>query len=250
MNQNTNHNGMITAKDLLLKILDYNCYWGLPENELSEPARIRLEQIEHLLDVFGLTKSHVDTFRTSYIFDGVECQIENRAVYISGMTDFEYVIEGEFILDRPENRNQEIIERAFTTAKMIYPEADDAYLLGTDRGGAYINFLFKDLLEFRQEIYKITNPVWRLDSGSTLGRIYREYLKKQMRQSIIDNLNEIDDTLCLILDPEKRAFSADTINYKEIDFADMDMNWFCNKWDNPHHFLRCPRATPESNTRP
>ena len=121
--------------------------------------------------------------------------------------------------------------------------------MGTDRGGVFFNILFSDLLEFRQEIYKVTNPMWRLQSGGTLGRLYSEYLKKQMRQSIVDNLNEIDDILCLILDPEKRAFNADAIHYKEIDFKEMDMEWFMDRWMEPRIFSRCPRATPESYAR-
>lgn len=220
---------MVTAKDLLYKILDYDYYWSLPENEASEPARIRFEQIEHLLDVFGLTKNHVDFFKKGYIISGEAYQCIDRDVYISGITNLEYVKTGEFIVDRPVNRYQEIIERAFTTAKLIYPEADEAYLWGTDSGDVFFNILFSDLLEFRQEIYKVTNPMSRLLSGRTLGRVYCEYLKKQMRQTIIDNLDEIDDTLCLILDPEKRAFSADEINYKVIDFEKMDIKWFMNR---------------------
>ena len=50
----------MTAKDLLLKILDYQYLWILPQNKNSKPAKLRLEQIESLLDAFGLTKKYVN----------------------------------------------------------------------------------------------------------------------------------------------------------------------------------------------
>ena len=50
----------MTAKDLLYKILDYHYLWTLPQNRKSKPAKLRYQQIETLLDAFGLTKKKVN----------------------------------------------------------------------------------------------------------------------------------------------------------------------------------------------
>lgn len=215
----------MTAKYLLLKILDYGYYWSLPENENSKAAQMRLQQIEQLLDVFELSKKHVIAITDSVITINERYNHEDRVQYLTGITNFEYIKTGEFVNDRSIKRNEEVIAKALAVAKSVYANANVADAYFTPRGGD-IDLLFSDLLEFRQEIYAITNPIWRLRSGYSLGWTYADYLKKQMRQAIIDNLAEIDDTLCLILDPRKREFSNEDINFKEVDLEKLDLEWF------------------------
>ena len=50
----------MTVRDLLYKILEYNYLWVLPQNINSKPAKVRLSQIEILLDAFGLSKKYVN----------------------------------------------------------------------------------------------------------------------------------------------------------------------------------------------
>lgn len=209
----------MTSKDLLFKILDYNYLWILPHNINSEPARIRLKEIEFLLDVFGLSKKYVTPeVRGSYNIDGEEL---NREQYLSRKSDWEYFIGGDFLSDRAPDANTELLNSALSTMRTIYPDYPDDLF----KGRINIRWLFTDLLNFRQSIYNITYPWGGMLEGFSLGLSYSKYLQYQLKETIKNNTVDIDNTLCLILDPLKRDFDNNSIGYEEIDLAKIDLEW-------------------------
>ncbi len=86
----------MTAKDLLCKILDYNNSWSSPDRIDSKPAKIRIAQIEILLEAFGLTKKYVNPIvQGTYSIMGNKEKL-NRSQKLNKLTNLEYVLSGSF----------------------------------------------------------------------------------------------------------------------------------------------------------
>lgn len=105
--------------------------------------------------------------------------------------------------------------------RTIYPDYPDDLF----KGQVNIRWLFTDLLNFRQSIYNITYPWGGMLEGFSLGLSYSKYLQYQLKETIKNNTVDIDNTLCLILDPLKRDFDNSSIGYEEIDLAKIDLEW-------------------------
>jgi hypothetical protein len=216
----------MTVKDLLYKILEYNYLWASEYHINSKPAKMRLSQIEVLLEAFGLTKTYVNPLmlHLKYVRDNEKFE---RGQYLNKLTNLEYVIQGEFLTDRPKGANKELSEIALSKIKEIYPDLPDSII---SRGPVDIRWMFNNLLIFRQEIYKIAYPNGGMSEGFSVGLYYSFYLQKRLKEMIIENIDEIDKTLCLILDPQKREFTNKEINYVEIDLEAIDREYMIENY--------------------
>ncbi|WP_276501832.1 hypothetical protein [Terrimonas pollutisoli] len=211
----------MTAKDLLNKILDYNYLWLSPNRKNSIPAKIRLSQIEALQEAFGLTKKYVNPLvQIKYSFTGNKDKLD-RAKHLNKLTNLEYLLNGEFLYDREKVANKELSEKIATRITSLYPDLTE-YI---HQKPVDIGWLFNDLLNFRQEIYKITYPNDGMLEGFSAGLHYSFYLQRQLKEIINNNLSEIDETLWLILDPTKRELSKKEINYPDADLENIDLEW-------------------------
>jgi hypothetical protein len=215
----------MTAKDLLYKVLDYQYLWILPHNQNSKPAKLRLEQIESLLDAFGLTKKQVNPLvQIKYLIGGDKQGME-RSKYLNQLTNLQYLLHGEFLHDRENDANAEISEKIIETITSLYP-----YMAEEIHGKSlHIGWLFNNLMSFRQEVYKLTYPNGGMDEGFSAGLHYSFYLQSKLKKLISENLHEIDETLWLILDPTRREIEMDILvnKYKYInhDFKAIDLDW-------------------------
>jgi hypothetical protein len=54
---------------------------------------------------------------------------------------------------------------------------------------------------------------------------YSLHLRQRFMQTMNDNLSDVDETLCLLIDPEKRNFKEDKIDFSTYDFATLDKEW-------------------------
>ena len=215
----------MTAKDLLYKILDYQYLWTLPQNKNSKPVKLRLEQIESLLDAFGLTKKYVNPLVQIKYFVGGNKQGLDRARQLNKITNLEYLLHGEFLRDREKDANAELSKKIIDTITSLYP-----YMIEhINRRLVDIGWLFNNLFNFRQEVYKLTYPDGGMDEGFSAGLHYSFYLKQKLKTLITDNLHEIDETLWLILDPTKRNIEINTLvsqyKYVDHDFKTLDLDW-------------------------
>ncbi|WP_341899923.1 hypothetical protein [Fluviicola taffensis] len=215
----------MTAKDLLYKILDYRYVWSLPQNKNSKPAKARLEQIESLLDAFGLTKKYVNPLvQIKYSISGNK-QSQDRARHLNKLTNLEYLLNGEFLHDREEHANAELSWKIIETITSIYPEmAGNINLRPPD-----IAWLYNNLLIFRQEVYKLTYPNGGMLEGFSAGLHYSFHLQHKLKTLIKENLDEIDETIWLILDPTKQDIEMSTLiskhKYVDYDFDALDLDW-------------------------
>ena len=89
----------MTAQDLLHKLLEYNRHWTRKHLVKEKPSVVRRQQIESLLDAFGLSKQYVDpSVQIKYSRQG-EYSVISRAEKLSKLTNIEYVMHGEFLKD-------------------------------------------------------------------------------------------------------------------------------------------------------
>ncbi len=218
-------NYKMTAKDLLYKILDYHYLWTLPQNKKSKPAKLRYQQIETLLDAFGLTKKKVNPLvQIKYTIAGNKEGLD-RARVLNKLTNLEYLLRGEFLHDREKDAHAELNKTIIETITTLYPIMTEHI----NRRPVDIGWLFNNLLHFRQEVYNLTYPNGGMLEGFSAGLHYSFYLQDKLKALITDNLNEIDETLWLILDPTKRDLEMHTLvskyNYVDHNFNAIDLEW-------------------------
>lgn len=211
----------MTAKDLLNKVLDYNYLWSSPDRKNSKPATVRLTQIEVLQEAFGLTKKYVNPFvKIKYSIVG-DTQSLDRAKHLNKLTNLEYLLRGEFLHDREKDANAELSKKIITKTTLLYPDMAE-YI---NQRPVDIGWLFNDLLNFRQDVYKLTYPNGGMLEGFSAGLHYSFYLQGQLKEVVNSNLSDIDETLWLILDPTKRVLNKGEINYPDADLENIDLEW-------------------------
>lgn len=54
---------------------------------------------------------------------------------------------------------------------------------------------------------------------------YSLHLRQKFMGAMNDNLSEVDDVLCMLIDPEKRTFKEDEIEYPAFDLEAIDEEW-------------------------
>ncbi|WP_162903286.1 hypothetical protein [Taibaiella koreensis] len=212
-------NAIITVEDLLNLILDYNYLWCLPDRRHSRPAMARQARIGALQAAFGLTKKQINpAVQIVYSFGGGK---QDRAGRLSQLSDLQYLLHGEFLHDREESANAALHAKIKEKITELEPEL----MADIREKPADIAWLFNHLLRFRQEVFKLTYPNAGMLEGFSAGLHYSYYLQRQLKEVIAGNLSEIDETLCLILDPAKRTFSREEIGYPDTDLDRIDLEW-------------------------
>ena len=215
----------MTAKDLLHKLLDYNYLWTRKDFLNDKPSVIRREQIESLLEAFGLSKKYVNPLvQIKYSIVGKKEEL-SRAKQLNKLTNIQYLMQGEFLRDRPYEENQELTNRATNKIKELYKHAPEDRM----KRPVDIGWIFNSLLNFRQEIYKVAYPNGGMLEGFSVGLIYSQYLQSELKNHIQDNLEDIDNTIWLILDPQKREIDIEVLkskfNYPDVDLDKIDLDW-------------------------
>jgi hypothetical protein len=212
----------MTAKDLLHTILDYQHIWVLSQHTLSKSAETRRQQIDALQEAFGLTKKNVNpSLQITYSMNGEEF---DRTTRLKSMTNLQYLTSGEFLTDRPEEQNHELAQRIKVVISAMYP-----HMPVNRMEKSHIPWLFNNLFNFRGEIYKVSYRDAGPVEGFSAGLSYSHYLKKKLKDIIKSNVEEIDETLCLILDPTKSTIEkrelVENYKYPDVDLDTLDADW-------------------------
>jgi hypothetical protein len=133
--------------------------------------------------------------------------------------------QGEFLHDRPYEKNQELTERAINKIKELYEHAPENRM----KRPVDIGWMFNSLMNFRQEIYKVAYPTAGMLEGFSVGLIYSQYLQSELKGLIRENLENIDNTLWLILDPQQRDIDIEELkskyNYPDVDLDKINLDW-------------------------
>lgn len=148
-----------------------------------------------------------------------------RAKQLNKLTNIQYLIQGEFLHDRPYEENQELTVHAINKMKELYEHPPEDRM----KRPVDIGWMFNSLLNFRQEIYKVAYPNGGMLEGFSVGLIYSQYLQAELKSLIRANLDDIDNTLWLILDPQKREIDIEQLKsnfyYPDVDLDKIDLNW-------------------------
>ena len=227
---------MITSKDLLYKALDYDGFWNTSKRMLnSKPSQLRKLQLDKLLKAFGISKKNSkakglipDNINkgqevvTVYAISG-SSKLMNRIEYIKTLTDFEYFSTGEFLTDIDRKRYQDLLEKIIFISKIIFPEQSKVI----DKEQINFVHLFSNLYNFRLSVYHMFQYSLskKMREEFSIEDDYSLHLRQKFIKSMDYNLSEVDETLCLLIDPENRSFKENEIDFPAYDFVTLDKEW-------------------------
>ena len=191
----------------------------------AKPSVIRRQQIESLLNALGLSKKYVNPLvQIKYSIAGKKEEL-TRSKQLNKLTNIEYLKRGEFLHDRPYEENKELSERAIEKIKELYKHAPEDRM----KRPVDIGWMFNSLLSFRQEVYKLAYPNEGMLEGFSVGLIYSQHLQSELKNLIKENLEEIDNTLWIILDPKLREIDIEELknkfDYPDVDLDKIDLEW-------------------------
>ena len=228
---------MLTARDLLYKALDYDGFWNTSKRiKNSPPSKSRKSQLDKLLKVFGITKSNVraqtqipreegeeDVTVLAFYSTSGSPKSMSRIEYIKSLTNFQYFSRGEFIADIDVAEYHELEGQIISTAQPIFPE--QSKIIST--GQVNLVLLFSGLYNFRLSIYHMFkyNFGKKTTYKFSLEDDYSLHLRMNFIKSMTDNLSEVDEVLCMLIDPKKRTFSEEEIEYPDVDLEALDEEW-------------------------
>lgn len=211
----------MTAKDLLHKYLNYDYLWRMHTED--EPSKIRLQQLTILFEVFNISTKNALPSPANYLFIDAD-NLMSRKEYLSELTDLEYFELGEFLNDRPYATNKEVVKMATSAVGEIMKHSIEGH-----KNEIHITWLFSDLLSYRREAYRFSYPPGGMLEGHSVGLYYSFYLQHKLREAIQPGLEEIDDVLWLLIDPQKRdiplAELISRFNYPDADLDKLDLDW-------------------------
>lgn len=228
---------MITANNLLYKALDYDGFWNSSKRfRDSEPSKARKLQLESLLTAFQISKKNGKSISQipnhpnaksiiteTYYSTSKNSKSLNRLDYIKTLSDFQYLVYGEFLADIDRGKYKETLSHITSTAKKIFP--DKAKNIKHDS----INLvrLFRSLYTTRHiafNTFESSFLKWPRQEY-LVEEEYGEYFKQKFVRNIPSNFTEIDEILCKLIDPERRSFTEAEINYPEYDLEKIDLAW-------------------------
>jgi hypothetical protein len=220
----------MTSRDLLYLILDYKANWDLPDFVNSPPAKARLEQINCLLDAFGLTKAKANLDPERNIGKGIiktnEAYYAQRVERLAKLSDLEYVFSGQFLNDRPKSMYQELMDESIVKVKHIYPEEGRAFY--------ELRFslwpMFKELYSFRLKVFKACDRTSGVLEGFMTGVAYAEALRSDVIDVLEESIGPVDRVLCMILDPEGMDLDKEAIGFPDYDLGEIDDAWMVDRY--------------------
>lgn len=215
----------MTAKDLLYKVLDYRHSWMSDMRINEKPAELRRLQIETLQKAFNLSKDFVIPNQKIRYLNSVHNGSIDREKYLTAISNLDYLLTGEFLNDRKYENNKVIIDQFLQCKEQNY-----AYF------SSYLNlkqidlvWMFSDLFFFRQDLYKITCVNDDFFENYSFASLYSRNIKFKFEEIVNLNIDEIDDTLWLLLDPEKRIIAEEDLirlyGYPCDDLRALDLDW-------------------------
>ncbi len=227
---------MLTAKDLLYKAMDYDGFWSSSKRmRNSKPSQCRKIQLDKLLVAFGINKhnGHATaqapgkkdpgkTVRTVYAISKYPKGL-HRVEYIRTLSNLEYLITGEFIADISRGKYNDLIAQIITEARRIFPEQTNFI----DNNPINLVRLFHFLYNFRSSLYYVNLYVFNRKTNNYFSteEDYYIYLRKKFISNMEADFAEIDELLCLLIDPEKKTFNEEELDYPYYNFEVLDEEW-------------------------
>lgn len=228
---------MLTAKDLLYKAIDYDGFWNSSKRMRdSEPAKARKLQLESLLKAFNILKENAKNasqiprqisskkiiIKTIYSTSSNPNHTE-RLEYIKTLNNLQYFTYGEFLGDVDRLKYKDFLNHIISVSKINSP----AQIKNIEINSINLVRLFCSLFNIRKIIYHTleSNYIYQPRNGFSVEEEYPNYLNHLFVNRIPHNLAEIDEALCLLIDPEKKSFNEHEILYPTLNLDAVDLNW-------------------------
>ena len=228
---------MITAKTLLYKVLDYDWIWNSSKKMRdTASSKARKLQIDSLLKAFEISKKNAistsqvpprtnDKNVISKMFYGSSRRRNSlkRLDYIKTLTNFHYFISGEFLADRERDRYNDTLTHIISVVNTSFPHK----IQNNEPRPVNLVRLFYDLYNLRHIAFNTFESSFLKQTSQDflIEDAYGQTLKESFIKNLRINFTEIDEVLCLLIDPEKRSFSEAEIKYPEFDLEVLDLNW-------------------------
>lgn len=228
---------MLTAKDLLYKGLDYGGFWDTSKKMRDSPPSIaRRAQLDALLMAFGIDKKNasaatqvpVETAENETVImvysTSTNPKSMNRLEYIKSLKNFEYFSSGEFLADRDRTKYEGLISQIISTIKNSFPEQSNVI----DQQPLNLVQLFRELYNCRLHFTHMVNFIdrFQINDRFSIETAFTAQVRKRSIDAMSQYLTELDDLLCLLIDPDQRSFNEAEINYPSYDLAALDAAWY------------------------
>jgi len=227
---------MITAKDLLYKALDFDGFWNNSKQIMkSTPSKYRQQQLDKLLKGFDISKGNAKSetqvptlgnFITQTIYSTTTHPTSmSRLEYIETLTNFKYFTTGEFIADANRDKYQFVIVKVISSIKNIFPEQSEVI----EKQPLNLVQLFRNLYNCRLGLHHSINFQYKWETKMrkefSTEYDYSLHLQGNFIKSLETNFAEIDEIICLLIDPTKRTLSEKELDYPNFDFEAIDREW-------------------------
>lgn len=174
--------------------------WNYEALSNNMPRLIRLKQIGSLLKAFSLTNHHDPDF----------------------IIEIHAFLNGHFIM----NRKLEVYQELLDFVKQFLHERDQE--IKRPISLMNVNFIYPKMLDFRKKLIEILsfNSSW-MEASSPLS-VFHILLTGAIGNNLVDKYNDLDKTLELIINPEKKVFTEQELiehyNYPTEDLHEIDMD--------------------------
>ncbi|MBC8110054.1 MAG: hypothetical protein H7Y04_03245 [Verrucomicrobia bacterium] len=172
----------MNAKDLLLKVLDYDCRYELSltkwsyKEEANPPKFYRQKQIEALLKALKLTTEFANPkhYRTINEVD--------RKDYLKIINNFQYFVSGEFVIDRETSIYREISDSIIQFSRQYAKKMNLGYYPKVEVTLQSIETIFRELYQYRKSITKLVNSRYIYLEGVNIVPRYVQHIVDPVNQ--------------------------------------------------------------------
>lgn len=203
----------MTANEFLKKYFEYKCYWSVRHGTNNKPAEIRRKQLLSVMTAFEISpvsENITDANKTFSFFE--------KGMFLKGKNN--------------EKRYTELEEKIIEFADKII---DKRYSLNEDwKKNISYQYVFKELLSFRKEIESlyVSKGGIRLEGFGSISEHFSKYQKGKILKALKTEITEVDNVLCLLIDPEKRNFSISVLEekygYPKEDLSKISTDWIAD----------------------
>ncbi len=136
-----------------------------------------------------------------------------------------YFLEGEFTFEEDIEPYQEIVYRMQKYNQEVFNNAFDE----SEIEAFEIGFAFSSFLDYRKSLNQFFEHNSGVLEASTLPSAYAVSMIEKVNSKLSDSIQEIDKTLCEIIDPLNRKFSVAELE-KDFGYLNTDINYIRSAW--------------------
>jgi hypothetical protein len=198
------------AKTILEKYLEYTCYWEAKFSAGIPPSELIQRQLAALMKAVEIFPEKVSK--------------RKKASFIN------YLSSGRFLEQNTHSKTvvAPLLEKYIDAS--IKESMHSSHLDGLKEYADYRE-IFQKLLNYRTKIERLYVPSGgiRLEGFGSFGSHFFSLQKKKVLDKLKEATKEMDEILCLLIDPQQREISEETL-ISEFDYPTEDLRQVANSW--------------------